>query len=501
MYFKTQFEDRTFIISSSAPPVDPLVPDSIGLLSNSHIMLSEDTALSTFIPHIEALDLDTFDRARLQFLNAFNEIKENLGQDRFFVDKVASFTDWQQLLTFFLKDMQDHAVILQDKLERSPKSKKYVTLLDSNLEQIAEGIVIVKNILSNNSYTNEAWNKDVTELLSQYDTIVDKTNTIKKLSPHYKNINDNLREMSDIEATALDRVSSQLQTKDFINFSKLYRAQITCGNKDLLWVIVQDEKLRQEYITSHTYTPLREIEATEIKENLISAFKGIDTLHSSGIVNLLKACCNLLDNRAFDYLERSHIKPEDAYNRKVEVIQALNKRMHYRLDKDVPEKESFIAMEEENVIFRNQYATGLTRFSDSIRQGLVDMSKSFNLDNIFTQEDTEKTITFSKLNDEVFIGKFSNDSSRVILGYKMTGEYENCISAQMIPQSLLDQGIPKFEDVANSEYNISCFYSFASMLEDLKDEYIQQHVLKGKYKITEEVVLDVGKTLGMRHKM
>lgn len=501
MYFKTQFEDRTIMVSSVAPPINPLVPNMIANLSNTHLLLAEEKTLSPYIDHIEALDLETFDRSRLQFLHAFQEIKEDLEKDFFFVDKIASHSDWQQLLVFFLKDMQDHAVILQDKLEASPKIKKHATLLDSNLEQLAEGILIIKNIIANNSYTNESWNSEVAELLSQYATIVDKTNTLNKLSPHYSNINDNLRSMAEIENTATDRISAQLATKDFINFSKMHRAHITCGDKDHLWGMVQSEQLREQSIAEHSYTPLTEYDAQQIKENLISAFKGIDTLHSPGIVNLLKASCNLLDNRAFEYLEKSHIKPEAAYDRKVEAIQKLNKRMQLRADKDVPEKDSFIATEKENVIFRNQYATGLTRFSDNIRQGLVNISKELNLDNVFTQEDQQKTINFTPLNDEVFIGKFSNDASRVILAYKMTGEHENCISAQMIPQSLLDQGIPKFEDVADSEYNISCFYSFASMLEDLKDDYIQEHTLKGKYKITENVVLDVGATLGRRHKM
>lgn len=511
MYQKMKIGDRYFFSSNVAPPADDLLPDDLADLSISHILMAQNQFFTPFNDTINSATDDQIDRARLQFSHSIEAAQDklhNFANNQEF-DQIRGNKDWQTILTYFTKHIQSDVISLQKKCKSSPNSVKVAQTLTSALENYCEAVVILQNVVLHSSYENDIWQKEVEEIFTNFNNIHTTQDALVALAPHYPNIQNNVKSFSDIIDNTIERLNEQLEHKYVINFKDLERVAITCGQKDQLWHIVQDAQYRQEQIDKGYYHPLDNEDCTYIRKNITNLYSSLDCANKTGIVNLLQSISIVCDHEAYKRLTKSEIDPYEAYEQHVQSMHTFNERMKYKLDTGIRDKDEFITIAKEDQIFNNQYSLRLTRLGDSLREGLLEVSQILKLSNDFTNAPVlENTLTFTK-QDDLFLGKFNNDDSKMVVVYPMTGDNEGFLSAKLLPKELTKNSIPSLDDVhaledvsedAYSQLSLSCFYSFAGMMGDFQDESVQKHMLGNTYKIIDNTEINLDTIVGYKYK-
>lgn len=491
--YSTHREIKSFPV---APPYDPNIKNNLWKLSNAHFFFKKGISFNEFIASTEQLTTEETDRCRLQFLFFYEMLHEHLKSEflkKEFFD-ITRNNSWILLVNFMINKAHKNILDFQKQCKNSPNDEHIVQLLSESLYFYYEGLSLIQMWSNDKNYCASDYELNTAkEILKGEILIAQEQAKLVALKPHYDNLNQFILTIDEIKSEIPQRLSQQLQNNHRINFSEFERVSYLLGNKHHLSKIVQDETFKEKEIKNYSYRILNDDEATQVKKVMINAFNATSGLFETGIINSLKQSLMLLDKEAYQRMERSHIGSEEQYENEVN----LNKNRPKSLRLDLPEKEAFIKMACENMIFNNNYSLGLTKISDNFIEGFEYISQQLGLDNSYTQQ-IENHIIFSKYSDNLIIGKF-NHQEKSVLAYQFNEVYENAISAFIVPNSMLEKEIPSLEYLQKNEeqYAISCFMSYGQMITDFKDDYIQEYFLKDTYKIIDNINVDLGTTVGI----
>jgi hypothetical protein len=499
-------------VSNVAPPEATGLDKQLQDLTVSHILLSQGTPLTQYADALVKLDTASVDKARLQLQHTLHVIAETVEQERRLkVLDYMAYPSFNQLILHDANEAVNSAKHMIDQVESAPKKQKRVAYLVEVIKMLTEAQVV----LQTNQSDNEQYQQKVQEFTQQVREIGLQYNALCALGSHYATL-QGIDNFETIQADAVNRVKAQIAEEFIMDFSKMKRAEILCGERNELWHFVQQSEAdQQEMIKKRLYTPLSDSEANTIKEVISQTFNAMDKYQAAGFVNRMLAMSAMLDYEAVIYLNKSdRLEADEMYEAKLEHIADFRKRiLGFRdyeqdfLDKD---RDEAIAEFKNDKQFCNHYATSMMREKDNILQNLNTIGMALGNENKYPQP--VLTLT-GDIESGFVIGRFNHCDEVLFIHKDQFVDQQNAIFAGRLSQSQLDaftaqQGpSPEFNEAfRNYMLNVdgakySNFLSYGQFIEELKDEYIQNYFFGTSARLEDCTDLQTGNVLKRKHVM
>lgn len=473
-------------VSNVAPPEATGLDKRLQDLTVAHFILAGGKPLTQYAQVLSSLDTSGVDKARLQLQHTLHVIAETVEQERrMAVLNYMAYPSFNQLILHDANEAVESAQHMINQVESAPKKQKRVAYLVEVIKMLTEAQVV----LENNPGGSDEYQQKVQAFTQQVSEIALQYNAICALGSHYKTLQD-IPSFETIQADAVNRVKAQIAEEFVMDFAKMKRAEMLCGERNELWQFVQkSEEEQQDMIAKRLYTPFHDSEAQTIKEVVSQTFNAMDKYQASGFVNRLLAMSAMLDYEAVIYLNKSdRLEADEMYDEKLEHIADWRKRLlgfrDYEqefLDKD---RNEVIAGFKEDKKFCNHYATSMMREKDSILQNLNTLGMSLGNENKFP--DPVLTLT-GNIEAGFVIGRFNHCDEVLFIHKDQFVDQQNAIFAGRLSQSQLDAftaqhgATPEFDkafrnyvlNVEGAKY--SNFLSYGQFIEELKDEYVQNY--------------------------
>lgn len=503
-------------VSNVAPPQAKGLDKRLQDLTVSHILLTQGTPLTQYAEALATLDTAAVDKARLQLKHALNIIAETVEQERrLSVLDYMAYPSFNQLILHDANETVESALHMINQVESAPKKQQRAAYLVEVIKMLTEAQVVLENHANENS----EYQQKVQEFVQQIGDIATKYEAIRALGAHYQNL-QTLASFEEIQADAANRVKTQLAEEFVMDFARMEKAEILCGERSALWHFVQqDEAQQKEMIEKHHYHPLDDSEAQNLKDVVSQTFKAMDKYQSVGFVNRLLAMSAMLDYEAVIYLQKSDsLEADQMYAKRLEHIADLRKRVlgwrNYDqefLDKD---RDEVIAEFKENKHFSSHYATAMIRDKDAIIQSLNVIGMKLGNENKFA----EPVLTLTGDIDSGFVvGRFNHNEQILFIHKDHFVEVQNAIFVARLTQTELDAFAQKtgqadtngiqfnkdfrdyLQEVNNAKF--SNFMSYGQFINELKDEYIQNYFFGTSARMEDKTQLNTGSVLARKHMM
>lgn len=501
-------------VSNVAPPEATGLDKRLQDLTVSHILLSQGTPLTQYAEVLATLDTAGVDKARLQLQHTFHGIAETVEHERrLTVLDYMAYPSFNQLILHDANEALASAKHMIEQVEATPKKQKRVAYLIEVIKMLTEAQVVLENHVADND--NATYQQKVQQFVQQVGDIATQYNAICALGSHYQSL-QGLASFQDIQADAVNRVKAQIAEEFIMDFSRMERAEILCGERSALWHFVQqDEAQQKEMIEKRLYSPLDDSEAQSLKDVASQTFKAMDKYQSAGFVNRLLAMSAMLDYEAVIYLNKAdRLEADKMYEERIAHIDDFRKRvLGFRtydqefLDKD---RDEAIAEFKENKHFSSHYATAMIRDKDAIIQNLNLIGMKLGNENKFA----EPVLTLTGDIDSGFVvGRFNHNDQILFIHKDQFVEVQNAIFAARLTQAELDDFTQKtgnnpafnkefrdyLQEVNNAKF--SNFMSYGQFINELKDEYIQNYFFGTSARMEDKTELKTGTVLARKHMM